>query len=152
MRAFRTLRSRHEVLLVEGVGGVHVPITASLNISDLIYRMKLPTIVVGRAGLGGINHALLTLAALRRRNMSILALVLNRTFPARTAIARAQERSTLRLLQQRAGVRMIGPLPYLSALEKNWEEGVAKLVRTKEIRKLARLVLASASGNPLQPV
>jgi len=147
MRVFRTLRSRHEVLLVEGVGGVHVPITSSLDVSDLIYRMKLPTILVGRASLGGINHALLTLTALRRRKMSTLALVLNRTLPARTAIARAQERSTVRLLRQRAGVRVIGPLPYLSVLEKNWEEGVARLVRSKEIRTLASLVSASLRRN-----
>ena len=52
MRAFRTLQSRHEVVLVEGVGGVHVPITPSLNVLDLICRMKLPTIVVGSIGLG----------------------------------------------------------------------------------------------------
>ena len=143
MRAFRALRSRHEILLVEGVGGVSVPITTSLDVSDLIHRMRFQTIVVGRASLGGINHALLTLAALRRRNMSVLALVLNRTLPARTVIARAQERSTVRLLRQLAGVRVIGPLPYLSSLEKNWEAGVAKLVHTKEIRTLARLVLAT---------
>lgn len=142
MRVFHTLRSRHEVLLVEGVGGVHVPIMSRLDVLDLINRMKLPTIVMGRASLGGINHALLTLAALRQRKISVLALVLNRSIPARTAAARAQERSTVRLLRQRAGVPVIGPLPHLLALENDWEEGVARLVRSREIRKLASLVSA----------
>ena len=146
MRAFRTLQSRHEVLLVEGVGGVYVPVTSSLDVSDLIYRMKLPTIVVGRVSLGGINHALLTLGALHQRKISVLALVLNRTLPAQTARARAQERSTLRLLRQFAGMPVIGPLPYRAALERNFHSEVARLARTAAITKLMKLVLASGRG------
>ena len=143
MRAFRTLQSRHEVLLVEGVGGVHVPVTSSLDVSDLIYRMKLPTIVVGRVSLGGINHALLTLGALHQRKISVLALVLNRSLLAQTATARAQERSTVRLLRQFAGMPVIGPIPYRAALERNFHSEVARLARTAAITKLMRLVLAS---------
>jgi len=142
MRAFRTLQSRHEVMVVEGVGGVYVPITSSLDISDLIYRVKLPAIVVGRISLGGINHALLTLGALRRRKISVLALVLNRTLPAQTATARMQERSTMRLLRQLAGVPVIGPLPYRVTIEWNFQSEVVRLARTTAIKKLARLVLA----------
>lgn len=146
MRAFRTLQSRHGVVLVEGVGGVYVPITSSLDVSDLIYRMKLQTIVVGRASLGGINHALLTLEALRQRNISVLALVLNRTLPARTATTREQERSTVRLLRQLAGVPVIGPLPYRSMRGGRFHGEVARLARTAAITKLMRLVLTSWRG------
>lgn len=146
MRAFRTLQSRHEVVLVEGVGGVYVPITSSLDVSDLIYRMKLPTIVIGQVSLGGINHALLTLGALRQRNISVLAFVLNRTLPAQTATAREQERSTVRLLRQLAGVPVIGPLPYRSMREGKFHCEVARLARTAAITKLMRLVLTSWRG------
>jgi dethiobiotin synthetase len=148
MHAFGRVRSRHEVLLVEGVGGVYVPINSSLYMLDLIYHLKVPAIVIGRAGLGGINHALVTLAALRRRNIPLLALALNRTFPVRTAIARAQDRSTARLLHQYAGVPVIGPLPYLSTLERNWEEGVTKLARARAITTLASLVVGSERETP----
>jgi dethiobiotin synthetase len=151
MRAFRALQLRHEVLLVEGVGGMYVPITSSLDVSDLIYRMKLPTIVVGRVSLGGINHALLTLGALRQRKISVLALVLNQTLPAQTATAREQERSTVRLLQQRAGVPVIGPLPYRSTLERTFHSKVTRLARTAAITKLMRLVLASGRGTLSRP-
>jgi dethiobiotin synthetase len=143
MRAFRTVRARHEVLLVEGVGGLYVPITSSLSVLDLIDQMKMSSLLVGRAGLGGINHALLALAALRRKKVSVLALVLNRTSPVTTRTAQAQERSTVRLLRQYARVPVVGPLPYHSALERNWEQGLATFVDTKEITTLARLVLAS---------
>ena len=146
MRAFHTLQSRHEVLLVEGVGGVYVPITSSLNVLDIIYRMKFPAIVIGRVGLGGINHALLTLGALRQRNISVLALVLNRTLPAQTATAREQERSTVRLLRQLAGMPVIGPLPYRSKGEGKFHGEVARLASTAAITKLMRLVLTSWRG------
>jgi dethiobiotin synthetase len=146
MRAFRALRSRNEVLLVEGVGGVHAPITSSLDTLDLIYRMKLSAIVVGRVSLGGINHALMTLRALRRRNIPVLALVLNQTFPARTAIARAQHRSTVRLLRQLAGVPVSGPLPYRAAHDRNFHREVENLARTAAITKLMGSVLASGRG------
>lgn len=143
MRAFRTLSQKHAFMMVEGVGGVQVPITQLLNISDLIYQTKLPAIVIGRSSLGGINHALLTLDALRRRKIPIVALVLNQCRPVRTKIARAQEQSTVSLLQMLAGVPVIGPLPYSSSVNQNWNEGLLCLAGTAPITKLAQLVLAS---------
>lgn len=146
VKAFGRLRSRHEVLLIEGIGGVHVPCTSTLDVLDLIDQMKFPVIVVGRVGLGGINHALLTLEALRRRNVSVLALVLNQTLPARTVTARVQEGSTVHLLRQRAGVPVIGPLSYCSSLKSNFHIEISKLAETAAITKLMRLVLASGQG------
>jgi dethiobiotin synthetase len=99
--------------------------------------------VVGRSGLGGINPALLTLHALRRRKIPIVALVLNQCRPVHTKIARAQEQSTVSLLQMLAGVPVIGPLPYSSSMNQNWNEGLLCLAGTAPITKLAQLVLAS---------
>ena len=146
MRTFRILQSRHEVLLVEGVGGVHVPITSSLDVADLIYKMKFPAIVVGQSGLGGINHALLTLHALRRRKIPIVALVLNQPRPVHTKTARVQERTTVTLLCRLAKVPVVGPLPYSPSINRNWNEALVRLAGTAPITKLARLVLASERG------
>ena len=146
MRVFRALRQKHDLVVAEGVGGVHVPITSSLNVSDLIYRMKLPVIVVGRTGLGGINHALLTLHALRRRNIPIVALVLNQPGPVSTKTARVQQQSTVSLLRRLAGVPVVGPLPYSPTVNRNWNEGMVRLAGTAPITKLARLVLAFRRG------
>ena len=142
MRAFRALSQKHAFMVVEGVGGVHVPITQLLNLSDLIYRTKLSAIVIGRSGLGGVNHALLTLDALRGRKISVVALVLNQCRPVRTKIARAQEQSTVSLLRKLAEVPVIGPLPYSPSVTRNLDEGLVRLARTAPITKLARLVLA----------
>ena len=146
MRAFRVLRQKHNLVVVEGVGGVHVPITSSLDMLDLIHQMKLPAIVVGQSGLGGINHALLTLHTLRRRKIPIVALVLNQRRPVQTKTARLQEQSTVSLLRQLAGVPVLGPIPYSPSVNRNWNEGLVRLAGTAPITKLARLVLASERG------
>ena len=62
-------------LIVEGAGGVFVPLNKKEYIIDLIKLFKLPTIVVCRTGLGTINHTLLTLQALRGENIPIKGLV-----------------------------------------------------------------------------
>jgi dethiobiotin synthetase len=142
MRAFRALSQKHAFMMVEGVGGAQVPITQLLNISDLIYQTKLPAIVIGRSSLGGINHALLTLHALRQRKIPVVALVLNQCRPVRRKITHAQEQSTVSLLRMLAGVPVIGPLLYSPSVTQNWDEGLVRLARTAPITKLTRLVLA----------
>jgi len=146
MRAFHALRQKHALVVVEGVGGVHVPLTSSLNLADLIYQMKLSAIVVGQSGLGGINHALLTLHALRRRKIPIVALVLNQRRPVLTKTARVQEQSTVRLLRLLAGVPVVGPLPYNLSLNRNWNDGLIRLAGSAPITQLVKLVLASGRG------
>jgi dethiobiotin synthetase len=150
MQAFHTLRQKHRLIAVEGVGGLHVPITQSLNMLELIYKMKLPAIVVGQSGLGGINHALLTLHALRRRKIPIVALVLNQRRPVHTKTARVQEQSTVSLLRLLAGVPVVGPIPYSLSVNRNWSEGMVHLAGTAPITKLARLALASGRGTRSQ--
>lgn len=142
MRAFEHLRQKHACMIVEGAGGLYTPINQSFNILDLIYETRLKALVVGESGLGGINHALLTIHALRRRKIPVAALVLNQCRPARTKTARLQEQSTVNLLRQLAGVPVVGPLPYNPSMKKNWNEGLIRLAGTAPIKKLARLVLA----------
>lgn len=146
LRAYRRLQSQHDLVLVEGVGGVLVPLTSFVDVVTLVARMKTPVVVVGRAGLGGVNHALLTLNALRQRRIPIVALVLNRTSSPRTTVAQGQERSTTRLLRELAGVPVIGPLPYHPALSRRFDDEAVRLARTAPIMKLTRLVLASGRG------
>ena len=142
IRAFRALRKKHVLVVVEGVGGVHVPITGTVDVLDLIQRMRLPAIVVGQSGLGGVNHALLTIHALRQKKIPILALVLNQLRPLRTKTAQIQEQSTVTLLRRLTGVPVVGPLPYSPSVNRNWNEGMIRLAEAIEIRKLARLVSA----------
>lgn len=66
-----------EHLIVEGAGGVLVPLNEKDLIIDLISHLAMPTIVVARSGLGTINHTLLTLEKLRDHHIAIIGVVLN---------------------------------------------------------------------------
>jgi dethiobiotin synthetase len=75
----RALAARHDALVVEGAGGLLVPLTERESFADLAVALALPVVVVARAGLGTVNHVALTVEALRRRGLAIAAVVLNRT-------------------------------------------------------------------------
>ncbi len=143
-KIYRLLSNRYECMVVEGVGGVQVPITRSDNVLSLIKHLRLPVVVVGRAGLGGINHALLTIEALRRQKIRIIALILNRTHPVRSALARVQERSTLEILRKQSGIPVIGPLPYKPGLPGRFRPTIPHLARSAALKNLAKLVLRIA--------
>ncbi len=64
-------------LIVEGAGGVLVPINKTTLMVDLIKKLAIPTILVARSTLSTINHTLLSLEALRARNIPILGIILN---------------------------------------------------------------------------
>jgi malonyl-CoA O-methyltransferase len=64
-------------LVVEGAGGVMVPLDDRLMMIDLMAQLALPVVLVARSGLGTINHTLLTLLALRFRGIAIAGVVLN---------------------------------------------------------------------------
>ena len=64
-------------LVVETAGGVMVPLTRSWLQIDQLMRWDLPIVLVARSGLGTLNHTLLTLEALRLRNLKVLGLILN---------------------------------------------------------------------------
>lgn len=73
----RALRRAGYVSIVEGAGGVLVPLAWGYTALDLAERTGLEAVVVGRAGLGTLNHVALTVAMLRGRGVPIRAIVLN---------------------------------------------------------------------------
>ena len=64
-------------LIVEGIGGVYVPLNHKDSLMDLIKLIGLPLIVVARSGLGTLNHSLLTLEALKQRKFKIAGVILS---------------------------------------------------------------------------
>ncbi|HEY6085938.1 MAG TPA: dethiobiotin synthase [Nitrospira sp.] len=143
-KVYRLLSHRYEHVVVEGVGGVHVPLAPKIEILDLIAQMKLPVVIVGRSGLGGINHARLTIEALQRRRIGIVALILNQTAPGRSKLDRLQERTTTEILRKKAGVPVLGPLPYRSELSKQFRRSVTRVAQSAAIKKLADIVRRTA--------
>lgn len=75
--AYQKLCEKHQLVLVEGIGGALVPLTKNYFVADLIRDLGIPAIMVARAGLGTINHTLLTLEALKGRKVEVLGIILN---------------------------------------------------------------------------
>lgn len=63
-------------LIIEGAGGLMVPINDKEYVIDLIKHVGVPTLLVAKSGLGTLNHTLLSLEALRKRNIEIFGVIL----------------------------------------------------------------------------
>ena len=70
-----SLAENYEYLIVEGVGGLMVPLRRDLLLADLLAKLRPRTLVVARSGLGTLNHTLLTLESLRLRKIPVLGVV-----------------------------------------------------------------------------
>lgn len=115
--AFQALSARHDCVVVEGIGGVLVPITPNVFVADMAQQMGLPVLIVARAGLGSINHTLLTLDCLRGRGALILGLIFNH---AARPPSVSDESDTVRTILQVSGLRSFGELPYCEGLPATW--------------------------------
>lgn len=107
--SFEEIRAAHDATLVEGVGGFLVPIARDFCVADLAVRLGLPLLVVGRLGLGTLNHTLLTLEAAARRGLRVLGVVLNAAAPPES-IAEATNPG---VLQSLTDVPLLGVFPHL---------------------------------------
>jgi dethiobiotin synthetase len=76
--AYRRLEGACDCVIVEGVGGLLCPISDDFWVIHLAKLMKLPVVIVAPAGLGTINHTLLTLHAARSAGLEVAGVVINR--------------------------------------------------------------------------
>ncbi len=80
VKATEELASRYEYVIVEGTGGLLVPLAGTYTLLDHIHENNYPVILVTSSKLGGINHTLLSLEALKSRDISLRGVIYN-TFP-----------------------------------------------------------------------
>lgn len=76
-KAYEELTNKHDFVVVEGIGGLMVPIDDTLFVADLVRKMDLPLVIVSSDYLGAINHTLLTLEYAKSRNIRIKGIVIN---------------------------------------------------------------------------
>jgi len=110
LQCLRELSENYEVVLVEGAGGLYVPLTEDLTILDFISLIMCPVLVVSAARLGTINHTVLTLKALKARGLYVAGLIYNLYFVTDELLA---ERS-LRDIKRLAEIDRIVRLPKVS--------------------------------------
>jgi len=108
--AFAAQRDRHDLVVVEGAGGLLVPLARELCMADLAGRWNLPLVLVARAALGTINHTRLTLESAARRGLSVAGLVISHADgPLSPADA-----ANLQALLESPGVPLLGVVPPLA--------------------------------------
>ena len=76
-KAYEVLTNKHDFVVVEGIGGLMVPIDNTLFVADLVSKMDLALVIVSSDYLGAINHTLLTVEHARSRNIRIKGIVIN---------------------------------------------------------------------------
>lgn len=103
--AYRKLSQRHDFMLVEGAGGIMVPLSDDYLYLDLAREVKLPVLIVARPSLGTINHTLLTVMALRSAKVLIAGIVINHAGKGKKDLA---ERTSPRVIEEISGVPILG--------------------------------------------
>jgi dethiobiotin synthetase len=111
-QAYRELRARHSTIIVEGVGGLLVPLLTGFTVADFARRLKLPILIVTRPSLGTLNHTALTVHAARSFKLPILGLVINYSRKDRRGLA---ERLNPAALRKQTRVPVLAEIPYLGA-------------------------------------
>lgn len=104
----RKLAADTDYLLVEGAGGLLVPIDETTTMIDLIAKSRLPTLLVSPSKLGTINHTLLSVEALQHRSIPLAGIVLNRL----ERRPRVEEATNPHQIERFAGPLVRGVLPY----------------------------------------
>ncbi|MBI4699187.1 MAG: dethiobiotin synthase [Nitrospirae bacterium] len=107
--AYTKLRKKYDITIVEGAGGIMVPIHKKYLFADLIKDLNLPVIIIARPGLGTINHTLLTIEAARGRGINILGVIMNYSNIIKEDIS---VKTNPGVIERLGEVRVLGVVPY----------------------------------------
>lgn len=105
--------SRNDVTLIEGAGGLCVPVTESYMMVDLAVDLEAPVVIVARPGLGTLNHTALSVEYARQRGAQVLGIVIN-GFPEPADVASATNPAVMRDV---FSMNILGVLPRLPGLD-----------------------------------
>ncbi|AXI24639.1 dethiobiotin synthase [Cardinium endosymbiont of Sogatella furcifera] len=114
-------------LIIEGAGGILVPINETIFMVDLIKKCATPVILVARSTIGTINHTLLSLEALRARNISILGIILNGQY----------NKDNLKAIEFYGKVKVLASIPTLQHISK---ENLIKVPFLVELQTIFNII------------
>lgn len=131
LATFTKLFSIHEVLLVEGIGGIMTPITKNFFVADMIKAMGIETIIVTRATLGTLNHTMMTYQLCKDYGIKVKGLVIN-NFDEKGSAA---EKNSPVTLHEITGLDILGVVPFIKDYNKidTMIEMVGKKVDVKSL-------------------
>lgn len=109
--AYLELERLHDIVIVEGAGGIAVPLKNKFLTSDLITYLGVPAIIVARAALGTINHTFLTLEHAKRTGIPVIGVIIN------NYRGGAAEETSPKIINELTGIPMLGIIPHDPAID-----------------------------------
>lgn len=109
---FQEIQDKHEFFVVEGAGGISVPLGENFLVSDVIKALKLPIIIVARPNLGTFNHTFLTVQYARSQDIPIVGVIIN----GRSDTSDLAERTNPELMEKFCDVPVLGVTPKLNVV------------------------------------
>jgi dethiobiotin synthetase len=123
-KTFKQISAQYDIMLVEGAGGLMVPVSEEHLIIDVIRLLQLPLIIVARTTLGTINHTLLTVRETQRAGIRLCGIILNKVSPEHDAA----EDTNPEVLRKLSNVPLLGQLPYIPEAKRADIEFLSSLV------------------------
>lgn len=109
IESFYRLSSGYDCVLAEGLGGALVPLDENRLVIDIVEHLNLPVLIVAANKLGALNHTLLTIEAVRRRNLPLAGVVFNNISPETSSVI---VEDNPKIIRRFTGENVIGTLPY----------------------------------------
>ncbi|MEW6662227.1 MAG: dethiobiotin synthase [Bacillota bacterium] len=120
MEHFYQMTGKHKMILVEGAGGLLVPLVGTqVTVADLAKDMGLPLLIVARPSLGTINHTCLTVAFARSRGLAVAGIIINGYPYENPGLA---ERTNPQIIEKMTGVPILGLVPIVKGLKNEGAE------------------------------
>ena len=104
---FKKLSDKHEMMLVEGMGGTMTPILKNYYVANLIKDMKIPTVIVTRSKVGTVNHTLMTVLMCQKYKIPIKGIIIN-NFDKGYPINQLKKD-----LESLTGIKVLGSIPFI---------------------------------------
>ena len=108
LSSFKKLSKRHEMILVEGMGGMMTPILKDYYITNLVKEMRIPTVIVTRSKVGTVNHTVMTILMCQKYKIPIKGIIINNFdddgYPVK---------NLKRDLESLTGVKVLGSIPFI---------------------------------------
>ena len=107
--AYKEICESTDIVIIEGIGGVRMPLTLEFDLLDLAVEFSLPVVIVSRLGHGTINHTLMTIDCIRAAQLKIAGVVLNGYNALEETVA---EETAGQVIAQCSGVNILCTVPF----------------------------------------
>lgn len=109
IKSTKTLSRRFDFVIVEGIGGLMVPLNEKMLLIDMVEVLKIPVLLVAANKLGAINHTLLSIEALKARKINLIGVIFNNLFRKENSLIL---KDNPEIIKKFSGIRTLGILPY----------------------------------------